>query len=231
MVSKLYAILCERWCMTDVVLSQRVFDEMEMRIVGRVYPPGTHLVEDAVAAELGVSRTPVREAFRLLQRAGWIELRPHAGAYVKYPTVQEVREVFELRQCLEQRACELAAERATGMHLETLREVIAEGAQAAGRGDSKAVTDLNARFHSTIAEAAGNELLARTLEDLDKHVRWHFSAVALVRGPDSWREHEEILAALSSGGAERAGRLAMEHSARTQEVFFERLFQGDHRSR
>lgn len=214
-----------------MVLSQRVFNEMETRIVGRVYPPGMHLVEDAVAAELGVSRTPVREAFRLLQRAGWIDLRPHAGAYVRYPTVQEVRDVFELRQCLEQRACELAAQRAGEEHLEVLREVIVRGARAAEREDSKSMTDLNARFHSTIAKAAGNELLARTLEDLDKHVRWHFSAVALLRGLDSWREHEEILEALSNGAAEGAGRLAAEHSARTQKVFFDRLFDGDHRSR
>jgi DNA-binding GntR family transcriptional regulator len=208
-------------------LSQRIFEDLETRIVDRLYPPGTHLVEDSVASELGVSRTPVREAFRLLERAGWLQLRPHSGAYVRYPTVQEVREVFELRQCLEQRACEVAAERATDEELDRLRRIIGRGTQAAQRKHLKAVSTLNTEFHSTIAAAAHNQLLRQVLEDLGKQVRWHFSAVAGIRGLDSWREHEDIVEAIAARDSKQAGRLAIEHSDRTQTAFFDHLLESD----
>jgi DNA-binding GntR family transcriptional regulator len=212
------------------VLSQRVFEELETRIVDRVYPPGTHLVEDLVAADLGVSRTPVREAFRLLQRAGWLDLRPHSGAYVRYPTVEEVREVFELRETLEERAAQLAAERAGERDAGELAKLIERGWKALRRGDLKAVSTLNTAFHAAIADAASNELLRRILDDLAKHIRWHFSAVAHVRGEDSWREHEEILDAIRRGDAGEAGRLAVQHSGHTQAAYFEHLFEGSVRT-
>lgn len=211
-----------------LALSQRVFDELEGRIVDRVYPPGTHLVEDSIAAELGVSRTPVREAFRLLHRAGWIDLRPHAGAYVRYPTIQEVRELFEFRRCLEQRACELAAERATEADRRRLEKILEQGLEVARKGDVKAVAELNSRFHEGVALAARNDFFARALEDLGKHVRWHFSAVANIRGMDSWQEHRDILGAIAMGDPRRAGELAAEHAARTQAAYFEHLLETDH---
>src|SRR4051794_36378478 len=95
------------------LLSHRVFTGLESAIINRVYPPGARLVEEEVAAEMGVSRMPVREAFRMLQRAGWIDVTPYAGAHVRYPQLHELREVFELRHRLGQFAAELAAVRAT----------------------------------------------------------------------------------------------------------------------
>jgi DNA-binding GntR family transcriptional regulator len=209
----------------DGALSQRVFNELEARIVDRLYQPGSHLVEDVVAADLGVSRTPVREAFRLLQRAGWLDLRPHAGAYVRFPTVDEVRDVFELRQTLEERAAELAAQRAQENELRQLRKLIESGRRSLERGDVKGVSALNTEFHAKIAEAARNELLRRILADLAKHVRWHFSAVARIRGETSWVEHEAILVAIAAGDGHRAAQLAAEHSQHTQNAFFAQLFE------
>lgn len=214
----------------DGALSKRVFEELEGRIVERRYPPGAHLVEDVVAADLGVSRTPVREAFRLLERAGWLELRQHAGAYVRYPTVEEVRELFELRQTLEERAAELAALRAGEDDQRRLGKLIERGWRAVARADTKGVATLNTEFHATIAEAAGNSLLRGILGDLAKHVRWHFSAVAGARAEDSWREHEQLLGAIAAGDAVKAAGLAAEHSRATQSAFFVQLLEtGDAR--
>ncbi|MGH2736541.1 MAG: GntR family transcriptional regulator, partial [Actinomycetota bacterium] len=103
------------------LLSQQIFDEIETRIVQRTYPPGSHLAEDEIAAQLGVSRTPVREAFRMLSRAGWLEIQPHTGAYVRNPTIDEVRQVFEVRQTLEDRAARLAAHNITGPEMGELK--------------------------------------------------------------------------------------------------------------
>lgn len=221
----LYAILGNTMRDGKGALSQRVLDELEGRIVTRFYPPGTHLIEDVVAADLGVSRTPVREAFRMLQRAGWLDLRPNIGAYVRSATVDEVREIFELRQTLEARAAQLAAERSSPEERESLRELIVRGRRALADHAMERVAALNSEFHAQVAASARNALLQRILKDLSKQIAWHFSAVADVRGGASWNEHEQILAAIANGETEEAGRLAIEHSSRTQAAFIENLFE------
>lgn len=209
-----------------ILLSQKIFEEIETRIVQRGYPPGSHLAEDNIAAELGVSRTPVREAFRMLSRAGWLDIQPHSGAYVRNPTIDEVRQVFEVRQTLEDRAARLAARNITTPEIKELRSIIERGWKQVAKNDAKQITVLNSAFHATIAEAGRNQILARLLEDLGKQVQWHFSAVATIRGENSWREHEQILAAIEGGEAEKAGTLAVAHSQRTQEAFFMQFLAG-----
>ena len=210
-----------------LLLSAQIFERLESDIGARVYPPGSHLAEDEIAADLGVSRTPVREAFRMLEREGWLEIVPHAGAYVRNPPMDEVHQVFEVRLCLEERAASLAAKHATERDLARLRRIIEKGKRLAGRGNAKEITARNAEFHGVIAEAGRNQILAGMLDDLSKQARWHLSTVAPIRVEDSWREHEEILLAISLGDADRAGRLAVEHNRRTQEAFFMRLVHGD----
>lgn len=205
------------------LLSHRVFEELESSIVRRQLPPGSHLVEDDVARDLGVSRTPVREAFRMLHRAGWLELHPHVGAHVRHPQLDEVREVFELRETLDRRATELAVGRITPQDLKELDRIIQRGWKAVTKKDSDRIATLNFDFHGTIAKAAGNGLLVRLLEDLAKQVRWHFSAVALARREDSWREHEAILAAVKDGDEKKAGQLIVEHNRHTQEAYITSL--------
>lgn len=210
-----------------VLLSQKIFGEIETRIVQRAYPPGSHLAEDEIAAELGVSRTPVREAFRMLSRAGWLDVQPHSGAYVRNPTMDEVRQVFEVRQTLEDRAARLAARNITEPEVKELKRIIERGWKEVAKENGKQITVLNSAFHATIAEASRNQILARLLEDLGKQVQWHFSAVATIRGENSWHEHEGILAAIELGEGEKAGTLAVEHSQRTQEAFFMQFLAGN----
>lgn len=208
------------------LLSQRVFDQLESAIIRRELPPGSHLVEDDIAKELGVSRTPVREAFGMLNRAGWLELHPHVGAYVRHPQLDEVRDVFELRETLEQRATELAVDRITPNELKQLDKVLQRGWKAVESADSDRISALNFSFHGIIARGAGNKLLIRILEDLEKQVRWHFSAVALARREDSWKEHEAILAAIKERDPKEAGRLIVEHNRRTREAYITSLVSG-----
>jgi DNA-binding GntR family transcriptional regulator len=199
------------------LLSQRICDEIEARIVDRVYPPGSHLAEDEIAAELGASRTPVREAFRMLARAGWLDIQPHTGAFVRNPTMEEVRQVFEVRHTLEDRAARLAAVNITAREVKELQKNIERGRREARRGNARQLSALDEAFHGKIAHASRNQILARLLEDLARQVQWHFSPVASARAQSSWAEHESILAAVEAGDALRAGTLAVEHSHRMQE--------------
>lgn len=204
-------------------LAQRVFDEIEDGIIQRVYPPGSHLAEDEIASSLGVSRTPVREAFRMLSRAGWLAVRPHSGAYVRSPTLDEVRHVFEVRQTLEDLASRLAAARITDPKVKALRKIIDAGSREVQRGNPKQITKWNRAFHAGVAEASQNPILGGMLDDLAKQVQWHFAAVATVRGVNSWHEHGAILEAIRAGDAAGAGELAVAHARATRDAYFNRF--------
>jgi DNA-binding GntR family transcriptional regulator len=208
------------------LLSQRVFDELESAIVRRELPPGTHLVEDDIAIRLGVSRTPVREAFRMLARAQWLELEPHVGARVRHPSIQEVRDLFQMREILDRGATEITAVSATPEDVAALRDIVATGWQAVEAADSELLSDLNFSFHGEIARMAGNALLLTVLREIVKQVRWHFTAVAIPRRADSWREHETIVAAIEAHDPERAGELIIEHNRRTLETYLAAVVAG-----
>lgn len=210
-----------------LLLPQRIFERLEDAIINRTYPPGTHLKEDEVGAELGVSRTPVREAFRMLQRAGWLEVHPHAGAYVRHPSVDQVVDVFELRQCLEEWGMGLTVNRISDADRSKLENIITEGMTAVRGKDVDAMARLNSVFHTTLAAATGNELLRKLLEDLEKQIRWHFSVVAEEIGEQSWQEHAQIVDAITAKDAARAQQLISEHILRTKEVFLRRLLRSD----
>lgn len=209
------------------LLSQRVFAELERSIIRREHPPGTHLVEEEVAVAMGASRMPVREAFRMLEREGWLEIQPYAGAYVRQPGLNELRDVFELRHPLGATAAELASVRATPDQLAELQRLVAASAPALERGDMERLAELNWEFHRALARATGNALLERAIEDLDKRIRWHFAATLYSRAGESWHEHDAIVAAVVARDAELAGRLTFEHSRRSEAAFMRSEFADD----
>lgn len=209
------------------LLPQRAFEALEDAIINRTYPPGTHLKEDEVSTELGISRTPVREAFRMLQRAGWLEIHPHAGAYVRHPSVDQIVDVFELRQCLEEWGVELVVARIKEAGRAELNDIVAAGMKAVAGKDVDAMARLNSVFHTQLAAATENQLLRRLLIDLEKQIRWHFSVVAEEIGEQSWREHAEIVKAIGLKDTAKARRLIGNHIVRTKEVFLRKLLRSD----
>jgi DNA-binding GntR family transcriptional regulator len=212
------------------LLSDEIFEELESRVINRFYPPGYHLIEDEIAQDLGVSRTPVRDALKALERAGWLEVRPRLGAYVRHTTFEEVRDVFEVRRWIEERAARVAAERITEPQIRTLRKIVERGHKAVERGSgSRSLVSLNTAFHEGLAAASGNVVLVDVLNSIIKQVHRHFAAVAEQRGPDSWSEHEAILDAIVQGKGDEVGRLIVEHSQKTQEAFV-RYLSTHHRS-
>src|SRR5687767_16025848 len=92
-------------------LREHVYERLQEMLIDRALAPGDHLVEERLAAQLGVSRGPVREALQRLHRDGWITLRPRYGAFVNQPTMVQVDEFFEARELVEQSAARLAAQR------------------------------------------------------------------------------------------------------------------------
>lgn len=181
--------------------------------------PGERLVEQRLAEELELSRTPIREALRMLQSEGLVRFEPNRGARVRSLTIADIDDLYELRGRLEAMAAELAAVRATPDQLDRLTAAEADfaaAAHAASGGDLEAIRAVfhqNDVFHLTVLEAAHHERLTQVLIRTVDHTLVfqafrHYDAAGMTR---SVVFHGLIAEAIRRGDAPRAGRLVHEH--------------------
>lgn len=185
--------------------------ELEAMIVSGEYPPGAHINENALASRLGVSRAPVREACRLLERAGLVRIVPHQGAFVASLSLSEVVHLFDIRASLGRLAGEQAAAAIDGERLAALRELMAEMDAIAKLRDANRYIALNLEFHACLYEATGNTRLAALDRQLGNELRI-YRRHGLAHGGGllvSNQEHRMILDAIERGDRTEAGsRLA-----------------------
>lgn len=203
-------------------LRERVYEALLELITTRALQPGQHLVESELAGHLGVSRQPVREALQRLNTEGWVDLRPAQGAFVHEPTEEEADQLLTVRTLLEAEAARLAAAGADAAGVARLEELCAQGEEAVAADDVDAAVALNARFHATVMELAGNTVLADLAAQVDRRVRWYYTPVARQRGQQSWIEHRALIAAIADGDEQRATRLMREHTEHTRRSYHER---------
>jgi DNA-binding GntR family transcriptional regulator len=196
---------------THTPLRQAVTDAIRDRIVDGAYSPGERLYEEALAAELGVSRNPIREALQVLAGEGFVEIEPRHGARVAAIDERRADEIFEVRAALEGLVAELAARKRTPEALTALRDTVEEGRRAAAEEELAALPKLNTRFHQQLAEMADNGLLTGMLDQLAGIIRWIYAERLEQRVRDSWHEHARITEAIEAADADTARRLAIEH--------------------
>jgi DNA-binding GntR family transcriptional regulator len=204
-------------------LGQQVSEALELQILSGTLPPGQRLNADELAEAFGVSRIPVREALRSLNAAGWIEIRPRHGAFVRERSLQELDDLFHVRGMLEAEAARLAAKHRSEEHLVAMAAAHDDLVAGNRSGDPVAAAEANSRFHRAVAEASGNAVLADLNEQLAKRIRWYFATVAKARARHSAEEHAELLRAIRNGDARTASRLAREHVMRTSSLVREAL--------
>lgn len=194
-------------------LRELVFETLREAIISGKLKPGQRLMEVQVAEALGVSRTPVREAIRMLELEGFVVMMPRKGAYVADISIKDITSVFEIRRALEGLAAELAAERASPEHLEKLERLLVELADCVEREDVARFVELDTKFHETVYEASRNERLAPILSLLREQIQ-RFRTRTL-SNPGRMRvahdEHRALVEALADRDAERARQLASEH--------------------
>ena len=136
----------------------KAYEAIRDGILSRTYPAGARLTEERLAAEIGVSRTPVREALRRLHIEGWVEFVPNRGVIVPAWTATDIEEIFAIRALLESYGAEMAARNATEAQILEMRaNCTAFEAEIAARnsGSLDRVGDLNRIFHRLVAEASG----------------------------------------------------------------------------
>ncbi len=197
-----------------------VYERMREDIVTGVLGPGAPLVETALAARYGTSRTPVREALRRLEQDALVE-RGDRGMRVRSRSPEEILEIYEVRIVLEVSAASTAAVRRTPLDLVRLRQAhrtmqtLAPGSDPAG-----ALADANRRFHETVWASAHNATLVDLLARLHAHLV-RYPATTLTH-PGRWQavlaEHELLLAAIDAGDVDRAAAIAEQHMAAARDV-------------
>ena len=202
-------------------LRQAVFDALVEMIITHELHPGEHLIEKDLAAALGVSRQPVREALQRMHTEGWVDLRPALGAFVHIPTESEADQLLAARSLLEAESARLAAERATPEQIEHLWELQRIGEKALFLDDQEVLVAANASLHTYIVSMSGNKVLADLRGSVEHRVRWYYLPIAQVRSKDAWVEHAELIDAIASRDAARAGDLMRKHTERTREIYQE----------
>jgi DNA-binding GntR family transcriptional regulator len=193
-----------------------VCEQLVGLIVSGALAPGTRLVEAELAAELGVSRLPVREALLALSKDGWVDLHVRRGARVHVPVDGEVDDVFDVRAALEAEAGRRAALRRSPCDVERLRAQVESGSWLAQSGKHWDTIRANGGFHRSVAVISGNELLESALYRLERRVLWYFGRVVIRRRGDSWSEQALVVDAIEAGDADRASVALRTHVETTR---------------
>ena len=194
-------------------LRGRVFHKLREDILNGKYKEHEELREVAIGEELGVSRTPVREAFRQLELEGLIQIVPNRGAYVTGITAKDVKDIYMIRSLLEGLCARLATEKITKEQLEEMEENIYLADFHASKGHMDQMAELDNRFHDILYEACDSKMLEHTLRDYHQYVlRVRQKTLSTnTRGRASNDEHRQIMEAIKEKDADRAEQLANRH--------------------
>ncbi|WP_024822959.1 GntR family transcriptional regulator [Aminobacterium mobile] len=190
------------------------YQELRHKIITKQLKPGQRLPEVNIAVQMGVSRTPVREALRRLASEGLVVIIPNSGARLAAPTAREIEDTFLVREQLETLAIRLAAERIGDRHLRRLEEAMIEEGRAIEEKDLEKYLEVNEAFHKAIADASGNKVLAEYVENIlartNAYVVFYDPFYQLETVP-SVDAHREILIALRHHDSERSVTLLKRH--------------------
>ena len=192
----------------------RVYAYVKERLLEGTFPGGALLSENELSQQLGLSRTPVRQAFVQLEAEGLLELYPKRGALVVPVAASEIEDVFEARLLVEEHCAKRAALAGAALAAELAQEIAEQERAIAAGVPTSDFARSDRRFHRAIVSAAGNAILTRLYDALrDRQQR--IAAVSLARNPaDAGRfvaDHREIAAALERGDATAAGELIAAH--------------------
>lgn len=206
-------------------LVEQVHRAILQEIAAGTLPPGTRVIQEQVAQELGVSRQPVQQAMVLLRKQGVLRDAPGRGLQVAELDLTHVRDMYEMRAVLEGLAFRKASQRNAARAAKDGAALIAAGRKAVQRGSVSAMIAADMAFHDFIYRLAGNPLLAPAMET-------HWTNTQRVMGEvlmrddkprDIWDQHEALLDAVASGNARLAEKLAREHIEQAADFMIQRL--------
>ncbi|MDY4195139.1 GntR family transcriptional regulator [Bariatricus sp. HCP28S3_A7] len=194
-------------------LRGQVFQEIREDILKGKFKENEELREATLGKELGVSRTPVREALRQLELEGLVHIIPNKGAYVTGITEKDVHDIYMTRSMLEGLCARWAAEHISEEQIQEMEEVLLLTEYHLNRGNAEQLAELDGKFHEVLYDASQSRILRHILSDFHKYVQVarKRSVKKEDRAKKSLEEHREILNALRTGDADRAEELAHIH--------------------
>jgi len=194
-------------------LRDLIFEKLQQAIYGEKFKSGEKITEKEIAAELGVSRTPVREALYRLASSGLIKMIPHRGFLVSRWSSKEIEDVIELRSALEVFAVRLAIQRISKKEIDELKDLVNKMRKAVSIRDTIKASYLNSLFHDKIIHASKNKELSEVMEPIKNKI-YHFRIISISspnRLKESFEEHEKILNAIINKDSELAQELISQH--------------------
>lgn len=199
-------------------LGNRIFDVLRERILNDEYEKGQKLNELALANELKISRTPIREALKQLELEGLVESIPNKGVYVKGFSSRDIDDMFEIRLALEGLAIQLAIDRMDEVHLAKIRDVFELMEFYTMKNDQDKINDLNILYHETIYQATQSQYFEQLLKDVHYYVSVtsRHSITQPERLETALLEHRAILEAIVAGDKEKAQKTIQKHIRKTQ---------------
>lgn len=194
---------------TTKTLAEEAYQQIRSQIVRLDLAPGDVLREEHLQVQLGIGRTPIREALQRLAREHFVSIIPRRGMFVAGVDVSELSLLFETRTVLEPYAARLAAARGTGLHWSSMQDAL----NAAGSANSDELMVIDHRCHELMWDAAGNRFLLDTLDVLyaQSDRLWHQYLSDVADMSDAVDEHRELLESLRNGDGDHAADLMEQH--------------------
>jgi DNA-binding GntR family transcriptional regulator len=206
-------------------LAEHIVDDMEKKIIDGTRKPGQRIIEEALCKKFGVSRSPVREAFQILENRGFVVREPRKGISVARSTQREAEDIYRIRASLDGLATSLAVQKQTAELIEKLRKMHSQMIRAAEKENGVAYQQLNKKFHEILINACDNPRLIQLIRNFDKQtIRYRMTVSS---GPgwmaNSTKIHAAIIASFETGDAEAAERIRrnsiLDLIARFPEIF------------
>ena len=194
-------------------LREVVCETLRTAIIGGVLKPGERLMEIQLAEELGVSRTPIREAIRKLEQEGFVEMLPRRGTYVANISIKDVKDVYEIRMALDVLAAGLAAERITDTELVALKKQLIRIKNVVEMDEMEKIGEYDWEFHEVLYKASRNGRLVAIINNLREQLTRLRVTTMNYRGriKDTISEHELLVESIARHNVELAKRRAYEH--------------------
>ena len=205
-------------------LRGRVFNKIREDILSGKYSQNEELKENTIGAELGVSRTPVREALRQLELEGLVNIIPNKGAYVTGITEKDIHDIYIVRSYLEGLCARWACENIKDSQIEALEEIIYLSEFHAKKAHYEQVVELDNKFHEMVYESSNSKILKHVLTDFHHYVQIirMLTLASAQRAEKSNEEHKAILQAIMERDGEKAEQLANAHIRNTIKNITER---------
>ncbi len=206
-------------------LRARVYNTIRDKILSGEYKENEELKENALASELGVSRTPVREALRQLELEGLVNIIPNKGAYVTGITKKDIYDIYTIRSYLEGLCARWACKNITNAQIEALEEILYLSDFHARRSHFDQLVELDNKFHDLLYKASGSKILDHVLSDFHQYVE-RVRKVSLsrpYRAVQSSKEHAAIVEAIKKRDGALAETLAQEHMKNTIKYITEQV--------